>query len=146
MQDDAASTEASSGATTSASADRRPRTAAEKERFSSGGQRHRLLLRGRWGLAIDTAILWLTGYSLMTRQYTVAMGAPYQETLLLYTTGAKTGKRRLCGLPFFTVDGDRIVMANPWGPNASYQPKPMTATEFVTYFEDISVNAPRKGK
>lgn len=47
---------------------------------------------------------------------------------------------------FVKVDGDRIVMANPWGPNASYQPKPMTATEFVTYFEDISVNAPRKGK
>ena len=73
------------------------------------------LLRGRWGLAIDTAILWLTGYSFMTRQYTVAMGAPYQETLLLYTTGAKTGKRRLCGLPFFTVDGDRIVRGSNGG-------------------------------
>lgn len=47
---------------------------------------------------------------------------------------------------FVRVDGDRIVMANPWGPNASYQPKPMSASEFVKYFEDISVNAPLKGK
>lgn len=93
----------------------RPSSIAEKERFSSGGNRHMILLRGRWGLAIDTFVLWLTGYSLMTKQYALATGTPYQETLLLYTTGAKTGKRRRCGLPFFTVDGDRIVRGSNGG-------------------------------
>ncbi|MEM9175796.1 MAG: hypothetical protein AAGC67_11225, partial [Myxococcota bacterium] len=50
----------------------RPQTTAEKEAFSSGGKRHLILLRGKWGLAIDTVFLWLTGYSLMTKQYAVA--------------------------------------------------------------------------
>ena len=50
----------------------------EKEEFSSGGNRHLIILRGKWGLAIDTFVLWLTGYSLMTKQYTYANGAPYQ--------------------------------------------------------------------
>jgi hypothetical protein len=45
---------------------------------------------------------------------------------------------------FVRVDGDKLVFANPWGPNASYQPKPMSAAEFVKYFGDIAVNAPRK--
>lgn len=93
----------------------RPQTSAEKEEFSSGGNRQMIILRGKWGLAIDTFILWLTGYSLMTKQYALATGVPYQETLLLYTTGAKTGQRRRCGLPFFTVDGDRIVRGSNGG-------------------------------
>ena len=95
--------------------DHRPRTVAEKERFSSGGKRHRILLRGKWGLAIDTFLLWLTGYSLMTKQYMSAVGAPYQPTLLLYTTGARTGKRRRCGLPFFMVDGNYVVRGSNGG-------------------------------
>lgn len=96
-------------------ADTRPSSVAEKERFSSGGNRHRIFLRGKWGLAIDTALLWLTGYSLMTKQYTAATGSPYQETLLLYTTGAKSGKKRRAGLPFFTVGGDRVVRGSNGG-------------------------------
>lgn len=95
--------------------DRRPSSIAEKERFSSGGNRNRIFLRGKWGLAIDTAILWLTGYSLMTKQYSAATGSPYQETLLLYTQGAKSGKTRRAGLPFFTVDGDRVVRGSNGG-------------------------------
>lgn len=93
----------------------RPETTAEKEQFSSGGNRHLILLRGKWGLAIDTVVLWLTGYSLMTKQYTYANGAPYQPTLLLYTTGAKSGKRRRCGLPYFRVDGDYVVRGSNGG-------------------------------
>ncbi len=93
----------------------RPETVAEKEAFSSGGNRHLILLRGKWGLAIDTFVLWLTGYSLMTKQYTYANGAPYQPTLLLYTTGAKTGKRRRCGLPYFMVDGSYVVRGSNGG-------------------------------
>lgn len=93
----------------------RPETVAEKEAFSSGGNRHLILLRGRWGLAIDTAFLWLTGYSLMTKQYTYANGVPYQPTLLLYTKGAKTGKQRVCGLPYFEVDGVWVVRGSNGG-------------------------------
>lgn len=93
----------------------RPESSAEKEVFSSGGRRHLILLRGKWGLAIDTFVLWLTGYSLMTKQYAYANGAPYQPTLLLYTTGARSGKRRRCGLPYFEVDGAYVVRGSNGG-------------------------------
>ena len=93
----------------------RPESIAEKEEFSSGGNRHLILLRGKVGLAIDTAILWLTGYSLMTKQYTYANGAPYQPTLLLYTLGARSGKQRRCGLPYFEVDGAYVVRGSNGG-------------------------------
>jgi hypothetical protein len=43
---------------------------------------------------------------------------------------------------FVKVEDDKIILANPWGPNPDYQPKPLTAKDFVTYFEGISVNAP----
>ena len=72
----------------------RPQTSAEKEAFASAGQRHRIYLRGKWGLAIDTAVLWLTGYSLITKQYAAAWGQPYTPTLLFTTTGARSGKHR----------------------------------------------------
>jgi deazaflavin-dependent oxidoreductase (nitroreductase family) len=93
----------------------RPESIADKEKFSSGGNRHLIILRGKWGLAIDTFILWLTGYSLMTKQYTYANGAPYQATLLLYTTGAKSGEPRRCGLPYFNVDGNYVVRGSNGG-------------------------------
>jgi len=93
----------------------RPESVAEKEEFSSGGNRHLIILRGPIGLAIDTFVLWLTGYSLMTKQYTYANGAPYQATLLLYTKGAKTGKQRRCGLPYFMVDGQYVVRGSNGG-------------------------------
>lgn len=105
----------SPGGNPPAASDARPRTVAEKEQFSSGGNRGRIWLRGKWGLAIDTFVLWLTGYSLMTKQYALATGTPYQETLLLYTTGAKTGLKRRCGLPFFTVGDDRVVRGSNGG-------------------------------
>jgi len=93
----------------------RPESVADKEEFSSGGNRHLIILRGKVGLAIDTVILWSTGYSLMTKQYTYANGAPYQPTLLFYTTGAKSGKPRRCGLPYFMVDGDYVVRGSNGG-------------------------------
>jgi deazaflavin-dependent oxidoreductase (nitroreductase family) len=93
----------------------RPESTAEKEEFSSGGNRHMIILRGKVGLAIDTFFLWLTGYSLMTKQYALANGTPYQQTLLLYTTGARSGKPRRCGLPYFDVDGDWVVRGSNGG-------------------------------
>ena len=64
------------------------------------GKTHYIILRGKWGLAIDTAVLWLTGYSLQNKQYCLAHGTPYIPCLLLTTTGARTGKRRIrAGVP-----------------------------------------------
>jgi deazaflavin-dependent oxidoreductase (nitroreductase family) len=93
----------------------RPTSVEEKEAVSSGGNRHLIILRGKVGLAIDTFFLWLTGYSLMTKQYTYANGAAYQQTLLLYTTGAKSGQSRRCGLPYFMVDGSYVVRGSNGG-------------------------------
>ncbi|MBT4521486.1 MAG: nitroreductase family deazaflavin-dependent oxidoreductase [Halieaceae bacterium] len=101
--------------TNDANRDERPATVADKEKFSSGGKRHMIVLRGKWGLAIDKALLWLTGYSLMTKQYCVALGTDYQETLLLKTIGAKTGKLRITGLPYHRVNGNYVVRGSNGG-------------------------------
>ena len=98
-----------------ASSDLRPRTSAEKESFSAGGNRQRIYLRGKWGLAVDTAVLWATGYSLMTKQYAAAQGLSYQSTLILTTIGARTGKLRRAGLPYFQVGEDRVVRGSNGG-------------------------------
>lgn len=98
-------------------ADPRPTSSSEKERFSSGGRRHLLLLRGPTGLAIDKAIVWATGLSLMTWQYCAALGEPYAPTLLLRTIGARTGRLRSACLPYHPV-GDALVLrgSNGGGP------------------------------
>ncbi|MCH2172041.1 nitroreductase family deazaflavin-dependent oxidoreductase [Myxococcota bacterium] len=99
----------------SESDDHRPATTAEKETFSSGGRRHLILLRGKWGLAIDRGVFLATGYSPMTKQYCFAQGHPYQKTLMLSTIGARTGKIRRANLPFFEVDGDLVVRGSNGG-------------------------------
>ena len=98
-------------------AHRRPDSVAEKERFSSGGRRHLLILHGRWGLAIDKALVWATGYSLMTAQYAWANGTSYVPTLMLWTIGAKSHALRSACLPCFRV-GDALVLrgSNGGGP------------------------------
>lgn len=97
--------------------DQRPRSATEKERFSSGGRPHLLILRGKWGLAVDKAIVWTTGRSLVTAQYAWATGTPYFPTLMMWTKGARTGRMRSCCLPYFRV-GDALVIrgSNGGGP------------------------------
>ncbi|MBK7948118.1 MAG: nitroreductase family deazaflavin-dependent oxidoreductase [Deltaproteobacteria bacterium] len=96
-------------------AEPRPTSAAEKERFSSGGRSHLLILRGKWGLAIDKAIVWTTGLSLVTAQYAWANGAPYTPTLMLYTVGARTGATRSACLPFFRVGDDLVLRGSNGG-------------------------------
>ena len=95
----------------------RPESVAEKERFSSGGNRHLLILHGKWGLAIDKAIVWTTGWSLMTQQYAWANGTTYVPTLMMWTIGARTRALRSCCLPYFRV-GDALVLrgSNGGGP------------------------------
>ena len=95
--------------------DQRPASIAEKESFSSGGRRHWILLRGGWGLAVDRAFVWLTSYSLITKQYAVAQGHRYQPTLMLSTVGARSGRKRTACLPFFVVDGDWVVRGSNGG-------------------------------
>ena len=95
--------------------DRRPRSVAEKETFSSGGRRGRIFLRGKWGLAIDRVVLWATGYSPMTHQYTAARGERYAPTLILTTRGARTGKRRRANLPYFKVGSSWVVRGSNGG-------------------------------
>jgi len=95
--------------------DARPRSVAEKEAFSSGGRRHLILLRGKWGLAVDRIFVWLTSYSLITKQYAVAQGHGYQPTLMLTTTGARTGRSRTACLPFFKVGENWVVRGSNGG-------------------------------
>ena len=95
--------------------DERPKTVAEKESFSSGGRRNMILLRGRWGLAVDRVFVWLTSYSLITKQYAVAQGHSYQPTLMLSTTGARSGKPRTACLPFFKVGSDWVLRGSNGG-------------------------------
>ena len=89
--------------------DKRPATVKEKEKFSSGGKARMLILRGKWGLAIDKVIVWLTGYSLMTAQYARAMGEPYCPTLMIKTIGAKSHELRTACLPYFKVGEDLVI-------------------------------------
>jgi hypothetical protein len=35
------------------------------------------------------------------------------------------------------VDGDKLQFYNPWG---SYQPKPITAAQFLEYFDSLATN------
>ena len=97
------------------SEDRRPKTSKEKEQFSSGGRRSLLILRGQWGLAIDKAIVWTTGFSLVTAQYAWAAGETYVPTLLLWTIGAKTGRTRSACLPYFRVGDDLVIRGSNGG-------------------------------
>ncbi len=43
---------------------------------------------------------------------------------------------------FREVRDGKLIFHNPWGPAASKHPKPVSAAEFVAFFESIGVNAP----
>jgi deazaflavin-dependent oxidoreductase (nitroreductase family) len=97
------------------SGDHRPTTSKEKEQFSSRGNRSWLILRGQWGLKVDKAIVWSTGWSLVTAQYARAAGETYVPTLLLWTIGAKSRKIRSACLPYFKVGEDLVVRGSNGG-------------------------------
>jgi len=92
----------------------RPVSYRDKEKFSSGGKTYLIILKGKWGQAIDKVIVWLTGYSLITKQYALAMGEPYKPTLILTTIGAKSRTLRTATLPFYAV-GDVLVLRGSAG-------------------------------
>jgi deazaflavin-dependent oxidoreductase (nitroreductase family) len=93
----------------------RPESVAEKERFSSGGRRHLLILHGKWGLAIDKVLVWTTGRSLMTAQYAWANATTYIPTLMLWTIGARTRRIRSSCLPYFRVGSDLVIRGSNGG-------------------------------
>lgn len=74
-----------------------------------------LVLRGQWGLRVDRALLWATGYSLVTAQYAFANGQPYTDTLMLTTIGARTRLPRVACLPYFRVGDDLVVRGSNGG-------------------------------
>ncbi len=101
--------------TNHSASDPRPQSSAEKESFSSGGRSHLLILRGKWGLAVDKAIVWSTGWSLMTAQYAWASGTPYFPTLMMWTIGARSRALRSCCLPYFRVGDDLVLRGSNGG-------------------------------
>ncbi len=103
------------GDTHQSASDKRPQSSAEKESFSSGGRSHLLILRGKWGLAVDKAIVWSTGWSLMTAQYAWASGTPYFPTLMMWTIGARSRELRSCCLPYFRVGDDLVLRGSNGG-------------------------------
>jgi len=84
-------------------------------RFSSGGRRGFIVLRGSWGRAVDRLLVRWTGWSMITWQYTRAAGRPYQPTLLLTSIGRRTGLLRSSALPYYRVGGDLIVCGTRGG-------------------------------
>jgi deazaflavin-dependent oxidoreductase (nitroreductase family) len=60
----------------------------------------------------------VTGFSVITWQYSKAGGNPYQSTLLLTTIGRKSGRLRTRALPYHVDESGRMVVigSNGGGP------------------------------
>ena len=86
--------------------------------FSSRGNTRWIVVRGPFGRAFDRWLVRLTGFSVITWQYSKAGGNPYQPTLLLTTIGRKSGQLRPRALPYYADDGGRMVVigSNGGGP------------------------------
>ena len=86
-------------------------------KFSSRGNTRWIVVRGPLGRAFDRVLVRLTGFSIITWQYSKAGGNTYQPTLLLTTIGRKSGKLRARALPY-QLDGERMVVigSNGGGP------------------------------
>ena len=86
--------------------------------FSSRGNTRWIVVRGPLGRAFDRWLVRLTGFSVITWQYSKAGGNPYQPTLLLTTIGRKSGQLRPRALPYYPDEGGRMVVigSNGGGP------------------------------
>lgn len=74
-----------------------------------------IVLRGRWGRAIDRFVVRLTGYSPMTKQYALARRDAYQPTLVLTTTGRRSGRQRSSAVAYHPHHGRLIVVGTHGG-------------------------------
>ena len=86
--------------------------------FSSRGNTRWIVVRGPLGRAFDRWLVRLTGFSVITWQYSKAGGNAYQPTLLLTTIGRKSGQLRPRALPYYPDEGGRLVVigSNGGGP------------------------------
>ena len=86
--------------------------------FSSRGNTRWIVVRGPLGRAFDRWLVRLTGFSVITWQYSKAGGIAYQPTLLLTTIGRKSGQLRPRALPYYADGGGRMVVigSNGGGP------------------------------
>jgi len=89
------------------------------------------LVSNRVGLGLDRLLVRLTGYSFVTWVYNRASGVGYIHSLLLTTTGAKTGRTRRAVLPYH-VDGERFVIV---GSNGGAKRDPHWAVNLRTHLE-----------
>jgi deazaflavin-dependent oxidoreductase (nitroreductase family) len=78
--------------------------------LSSAGRPWMIVLRGRWGMAIDR----VTGLSPVTLQYALARREAYQPTLVLTVRGKRTGLPRSHAMAYF-ADGGRLVVVGSHG-------------------------------
>jgi deazaflavin-dependent oxidoreductase (nitroreductase family) len=84
--------------------------------FSSRGNTKWIVVRGPFGRAFDRWLVRLTGFSVITWQYSKAGGNAYQPTLLLTTIGRKSGKLRSRALPYYPgEDGSWVVIGSNGG-------------------------------
>ena len=84
-------------------------------RLPAGLRERAVVVQGRRGLAVDRFVLRWTGVSLVTFQYAVARGHPYCPTLLLTTTGRRSGARRTVALPWVADGTDLLVCGSAGG-------------------------------
>jgi deazaflavin-dependent oxidoreductase (nitroreductase family) len=86
--------------------------------FSSRGNTKWIVVRGPLGRAFDRLLVRLTGFSVITWQYSKAGGNAYQPTLLLTTIGRKSGRLRTRALPYYSVEEGRwvVIGSNGGGP------------------------------
>lgn len=72
------------------------------------------LVSNRPSLALDRLLVRFTGISFITWVYMRAAGISYIPTLLLRTTGARTGRGRSAVLPYYR-DGTRFLLVGSNG-------------------------------
>ncbi len=84
-------------------------------KFSSRGNTRWIIVRGPLGRAFDRWLVRLTGFSIITWQYSKAAGNAYQPTLLLTTIGRKSGKLRTRALPYQVDGGSMVVIGSNGG-------------------------------
>jgi len=73
------------------------------------------LMTGRVGHTIDRWLVRWTGFSVISWQAARDRGIAYQRSLLLTTTGRKTGMKRSVVLPYVAVEEGLVVVASNGG-------------------------------
>ena len=92
----------------------------ENMKFSSYGRTWMIVVRGRWGRALDRWLTRWTGFSVISLQYSLAGRRPYTPVLLFTTIGHKTGQLHTVVLPYVKF-GDALVVIGSRGGGA-YDP------------------------